>query len=169
MILTINGSSRPNENNGQLLRAMSMRYSQYDFTMIDDLSTLPMYLADQEKERTNEEVINYRTQVQSADAVIMATPEYIHNIPALLKNALEWLTESGELFDKPVLPITYTPNSPRGKKAMSSLLDSLMALNAKVGGSLELYQNELTITPNLILQESFSLEILDASMIELMN
>ena len=80
---------------------------------------------------------------KQSDAVIITTPEYIHNLPALLKNALEWLTTSGELAQKRVLAMTFTPHSPRGEKAMQSLLWSLQALDANVVVQLPLYQNEI--------------------------
>jgi len=86
-----------------------------------------------------------RQQVSSADAVIFCTPEYIHNIPAVLKNCLEWLTSSGELMHKKVLAMTYTPAPPRGEKAMQSLLWSLGALEARIIASLPLYQTEVQV------------------------
>ena len=64
-------------------------------------------------------------------------------MPAALKNSLEWLTKSGELDQKKVIAITYTPNPPRGSKAMQSLLWSLTALNANVLTSLELYHSDI--------------------------
>ena len=78
-----------------------------------------------------------------ADAIIISTPAYLLNIPAMLKNALEWLTTSGELEGKRVLPITFTPHPPRGERAMQSLIWSLQALNAHVVTKLALFQSEV--------------------------
>jgi len=100
-------------------------------------------LADDDKAPFAKTVFEWRKAVKDADAVVIATPEYIHNIPALLKNALEWLTSSGELFEKHVLAITFTPHKPRGEKAMQALLNTLIALKARVVGQLDLYQNEV--------------------------
>ena len=58
--------------------------------------------------------MDWRKILQESDAVIISIPEYIHNIPALIKNALEWVTTSGEFLGKKVLPITFTPHEPRG-------------------------------------------------------
>ena len=82
-----------------------------------------------------------KTQVAEADAVITSTPEYRHNILAVLKNALEWMTESGELHEKSVLPITFTPAPPHGEYAMKSLLQSLNASKARIVAELSLYRN----------------------------
>ena len=67
-------------------------------------------------------------------------------MPALIKNALEWITVSGELAGKKVLALTFTPTAPRGEKAMQSLLWSLQALDAHILVSLSLFQTELAFT-----------------------
>ena len=43
--------------------------------------------------------------VKSADGVVFATPEYAFGLPGSLKNALDWLVGSGELYEKPVVVI----------------------------------------------------------------
>lgn len=151
-ILTINGSSRPDQHNAKLLCAMPKRYPQLVFKSYHDLSLLPLYIADQEPVLTNQAVKDFRLLVKESDAVIVSTPEYLHSLPAVLKNALEWLTKSGDLNDKKVLAISYSPHEPRGAKALNTLLESLKALNAQIIGSLQLYQNELTIDAELNMQ-----------------
>ena len=141
-ILTISGSSRNDSSNSKLLDAIPFLISKYTFERYS-IAELPLFRPELEQSNLPEKVKNWRSKVQLADAVIFATPEYIHNIPALLKNALEWLTTSGELHHKPVLPITFTPHEPRGEKAMQSLLWSLQALDARVIAQLPLYQNEI--------------------------
>ena len=43
-------------------------------------------------------------KIFKADGVIIATPEYDHAIPAVLKSALEWISYTSQaLTDKPVL------------------------------------------------------------------
>lgn len=163
-IVAINGSSRPDAHNARLLQAIAQRYDNYTFELYLDLSNIPLYLADRESALVNESVIQFRNSLSRADAILISTPEYIHNIPAILKNALEWLTESGEMNNKRTLPIIYSPHQPRGTKALSALESSLTALNAYIIGSMQLYQNELTIEQDLEMNGSFSLELLDAAM-----
>ena len=150
-ILLVNGSSRPYEHNARLLRAIIQRYSHIKFKAVLDLSALPLFLADKEKERSNEYLINLRSDIKHCKGVIIATPEYIHGIPAILKNALEWLTPSGELQHKKTIAITYTPHAPRGSKCMLALLETLNGLQAQIICSLQLYQNELMINKDLSL------------------
>lgn len=142
-ILTISGSARSDSTNVKLLNALPKLMFQLNFHHYKQLYNLPLFTADADKSPFPAQVLEWRKTVQNADALIISTPEYLHNIPALLKNALEWLSSSGELLNKPVLPITFTPHAPRGKKAMQSLLNTLDALKARVVGQLDLYQTEV--------------------------
>jgi chromate reductase len=168
-IVAINGSSRPDAHNARLLQAIARRYDSHTFDLYLDLSDLPLYLADQESVLINDRVIQLRDSIHKADAILISTPEYIHNIPAILKNALEWLTQSGEMNNKRTLPITYTPHEPRGKRALTSMEQSLIALNTQIISSLQLYQNELIIEEDLEMSGSFSVELLDAAMTTLIS
>ena len=143
-ILCISGSASSNSFNKQLLRAIADAFSEkYEFEMHQGLQHLPLFSPQLQKTGIPETIKSLREKVDAADAVIISTPEYLHNIPAVLKNALEWMTESGELHEKPVLPITFAPAPPRGEYAMKSLLQSLVASKAKVVAELPLYQSEL--------------------------
>jgi chromate reductase, NAD(P)H dehydrogenase (quinone) len=141
-ILTISGSARPDSANVQLLQNLAEHLPQHAYTYFD-IADLPLFQPSLDQHPWPAAVIAWRQALATADAVIIATPEYIHNIPALLKNALEWATSSGEFSGKPVLPITFTPHAPRGERAMQSLLWSLEALDARIVVQLPLYQNEM--------------------------
>jgi len=143
-ILLLCGSSSSDGVNSKLLDSLEFTFPKLRFKKFD-LLNLPLFQVALDINPLPHEVLSFRSEVRQADAVIISTPEYIHNIPAVLKSALEWLTTSGELVTKKVLPITYTPNPPRGEKAMTSLLNSLKALDANVVTSISLYQNEIKI------------------------
>ena len=102
--------------------------------------------------RVNRSVQAWKKELREADCVIFCTPEYTHNLPALIKNALEWITSSGELVGKKVLAITFTPHAPRGEKAMRSLLWSLQALDTNILASLPLYQTEISYDKNGVMK-----------------
>lgn len=142
-ILTLSGSARPSSSNVRLLQAIAAAFPDYSFEHFTKLAELPLFLPDQDHAPWPAAVLEWRQALQAAQAVVITTPEYIHNLPALLKNALEWIASSGELVGKPVLPITFTPHAPRGERAMQSLTWSLQALDARVVAALPLYQNEL--------------------------
>lgn len=164
-ILTISGSTRTDSANTRLLAALPLLFSEHRFQAYPRISQLPLFQAELDKHPWHEEVLNWRAAISEVDAVIISIPEYIHNIPALIKNALEWVTSSGELAQKRVLAIAFTPHAPRGEKAMQSLLWSLQALDANVVVSLPLYQNEIAFDSNDSLIEKEAIEMLAEAMI----
>lgn len=159
-ILTISGSPRAESSNTELLQHLPQISSEHIFLHTDLPANLPLFTPPLDKAPWPESVLLLRQQVATADAVIFCTPEYIHNMPAVLKNCLEWLTSSGELMYKLVLAITYTPAPPRGEKAMQSLLWSLVALEARVASSLSLYQSELKVVNEKIEGDLDTIEML---------
>lgn len=160
-ILLLCGSSSSDGVNSKLLDSLEFTFPQTKFDKYNILE-LPLFQVALDINPLPNAVICFRSKVEKSDAVIISTPEYIHNIPAVLKSALEWLTTSGELVGRKVLALTYTPNAPRGEKAMISLLNSLKALDANIVTSLALYQNKMKIE-NGKLQECDSLEMLTAA------
>ena len=140
----VSGSSRLNSSNSKLLGVLPTLTTQHEFYSYPKLAKLPVFSTGLDQHPWPTEVLHWRTFVANSDAIIISTPEYLHNLPAQIKNALEWLTTSGELNEKRVLAITFTPNPPRGEKALESLLWSLTALEARVVATLPLYQNEIS-------------------------
>lgn len=159
-ILLLSGSARRDSSNQQLLYAIEREFPDDQFAHFDGLPALPLFLPDADHAPWPVEVLRWRAAVEQAEAVIVSTPEYLHNLPALLKNALEWITSSGELIGKPVLAITYTPHEPRGEQARQSLLWSLGALDARVVAELPLYQSEMNQENGLLLFSSDAKEMI---------
>lgn len=144
-IVAINGSANSESSNKLLLQTLSRSFKHIcSIELVDGLWNLPLFSPQLQQAGIPEIVKTLRAKVSMADAVIICTPEYLHNIPAALKNALEWMTESGELCEKPVLPITFTPAPPRGEYAIKSLVQSLQASKARIVADLPLYRNEMT-------------------------
>ena len=159
-ILTISGSARTNANNSKLLDALPVLFPQYQISRYEKLDQLPLFTADAQEKPDPPIVEDWKSALNDCDAVIISTPEYLHNLPALLKNAFEWITTSGELADKKVLAISFSPHPPRGEKAMQSLLWSLQALKANVVAQLPLYQNEVFFDEQNRLVENESMEMI---------
>lgn len=147
-ILTISGSARAESSNTELLSHLYSLSSQLIFTHTEVVNDLPLFKDDQAGSHIPSSVRTWRKMLAEAEGVIIYIPEYIYNVPAMIKNALEWATSSGEFAGKKVLAITFTPHEPRGEKAMQSLLWSLQALDANVIASLSLYKTEVSYTPN---------------------
>jgi len=142
-ILTISGSTRTGSKNQQLLNYLPKVAPQHEFQNYF-IKELPLFHPDIELDAVPQSVNQFKKLVHESDVVLFSTPTYLHNLPAVLKNALEWLTKSGELDQKKVIAMTYTPNPPRGEKSMQSLLWSLTAMNANVLTSLELHHTEIS-------------------------
>ncbi len=158
-ILTISGSARTNSANIKLLEAISALFPKLNFQRYP-LEKLPLFHANLQDLPRPEVVLDWKTKIAKADALIISAPEYIYNMPAILKNALEWLTDGGELYEKKVLAITFAPTQGRAEKAMQSILWSLQALNADVVAQLPLFQDEVLFNDNNAFSNGSDLEML---------
>jgi len=147
-IITISGSARPDSSNTKLLLHLESLTSELSFHHSDTPKSLPLFTSEYQDSGVPQQVRVWRKELESADGIIICIPEYIYNLPALIKNALEWIASSGELVGKKVLAITFTPHEPRGEKAMQSLLWSLQALDANILASLPMYQTEISYAPD---------------------
>ena len=151
-IFAISGSASEKSSNYYLLKAIqSLFKTQHQITIYDSLSDFPLFTPKRLEEGIPQIIQGFKQQLLAADAVLISTPEYTHNIPAVLKNMLEWCTHSGELDNKRVLPITFTPYEPRGEYAMQSLLFSLSTMNAQIIAQLPIYKTDVTVQEEHIL------------------
>jgi len=144
-IVLVSGTSAHPSNTSQFAMALVTTFLLDYKTHIEPVAHLPLFKVDMNSNH-NQNINRWKQHITNATAVIIITPAYLHNIPASIKSALEWLTHDGELSNKPTLPILYTPHAPRGEKAMQSLLWSLQALDANVVGSLQLHKTEVKIS-----------------------
>ena len=129
--LAISGSLRASSTNTALLRAAAqLAPPTVTVTLYDGLDDLPHFSPDRDQELTPEPVGRLRTLLREADAVLICTPEYIHGMPGMLKNMLDWIASSGEFVYKPVAVISASPSDMGGLRAHESLshtMDVLMA------------------------------------------
>lgn len=89
-VLGITGSLRRDSYNHALLREAAERLpAGAELVEFERLREIPPYDADLEAE-TPMAVAELRRAMREADAVLVATPEYNHSIPGVLKNALDW-------------------------------------------------------------------------------
>src|SRR5205085_10713516 len=108
-ILGISGSLRRGSHNTSLLRAAAQLLPPgVELEVYDGLRDLPPYDADLDSQRPHPAVARLRAAIASADAVLIATPEYNGSIPGALKNALDWASRpfpDSALRGKPVAVI----------------------------------------------------------------
>ena len=90
-VLGIAGSLRRDSYNRALLREAAERLpAGAELLEFERLAEIPPYDSDLEEAETPEAVAELRQAMRDADAVLVATPEYNHSIPGVLKNALDW-------------------------------------------------------------------------------
>jgi len=129
-ILGISGSLRTASVNAALLRAAAT-LTPYGVTLVvyDGLGNLPHFNPELDKEPRPLAVADFRSQLSNSAGVIISSPEYAHGIPGVLKNALDWLVASGELYEKPVALFNA---SPRTSYAQASLAETLTVMAARL-------------------------------------
>lgn len=79
---------------------------------------------------TSAPVGEFRKQLSQSASVVIATPEYAAALPGSLKNALDWIVGSGELYAKPVGLVSA--GSTGGVHARRQLIRSLTWQGAHV-------------------------------------
>ncbi len=103
-ILGISGSLRRASFNTGLLRAARDIAPAGVELKIYDIREIPFYDGDVEAEGDPASVVALKSEIQSADAVIFATPEYNCGTSGVLKNAIDWASRDrseGSLMGKP--------------------------------------------------------------------
>ena len=109
-VLGISGSLRRDSHNTKLLRAAGGLVEELggDFELFDGLRSIPPYDEDDDLRDGPLAVARLREAIDSADAILFATPEYNSSIPGVLKNAIDWASRphnESPLRNKPVAVI----------------------------------------------------------------
>lgn len=102
-ILGFSGSLRQSSYNTRLLHLAAERLPTHATLEIFDLAPLPLYNQDLEDAGRPQVVQEFRGKIDQADALLIASPEYMHSITGALKNALDWASRgpSSPLNQKP--------------------------------------------------------------------
>jgi len=135
-ILAISGSLQAASTNTALVRAAATTPpTGVEVTVFERLRDLPHFDPDFDGEPGPAAVADLRAQMAAADGVLIASPEYAHGMPGVLKNALDWLVGSGELYGKPVAVLCGSPRPEGGTNARESIERTLRAEGAVVVAS----------------------------------
>lgn len=86
------GSLRRDSYNRALLRTATELAPPALHIAIHELDEIPLYNGDTEAVGVPPSVVQLRDSIRQADGVLIATPEYNHGVPSVLKNTIDWLS-----------------------------------------------------------------------------
>jgi chromate reductase len=131
-VLGFAGSLRKDSYNKSILRAAVKLAPENMELDIFDLEGIPPFNQDLE---TNPpaKVRQFKARIRSADAVLIATPEYNYSVPGVLKNAIDWASRpyTDNVFEeKPVAVMSASVGMLGGARAQYHLRQTFVFLNA---------------------------------------
>jgi len=100
-----------------------------------DLMEIPLYNQDVEDAGEPASVVSLKTAMARSDALLVATPEYNHGIPGVLKNAIDWASRprvTSPLRDKPVAIMGASPGRGSTARAQAQLREAFVFTGACV-------------------------------------
>ncbi|WP_221793731.1 NADPH-dependent FMN reductase [Oceanobacter mangrovi] len=127
-LLALCGSLRKQSLNRIALAAVEAMAGEYFQLEWADPAALPLFNPDLETDLPAV-VIRLLEQIEAADGLVIASPEYAHGISGVLKNTLDWLVSSPAFYQKPVMLIN---TSPRAHHALDSTREILTTMSAQV-------------------------------------
>lgn len=87
-------------------------------------------------------VASLKQAIETADGVLIVTPEYNRSFPGVLKNAIDWASRpygSNSFKNKPAGIVGASPGSTGTAQAQAQLRNVLIYLDTKLMGQPELY------------------------------
>lgn len=131
-LIAIVGSLRAGANSRVVLEtALELAPAGVTLTEVP-IAELPFYDGDLE-ERGHPEVHAWADAVRRADGLVVVTPEYNHSVPALTKNALDWVSRpkgAGSIAGKPVGVVSSTPGRHDAAGVRDHLATSIDSMDA---------------------------------------
>lgn len=132
-VVGIAGSLREGSLNRALLRAAAELAPAGMVIEIFDLAAVPLYNGDVEAAGDPSGVTAFKQAIARADGVLMATPEYNHGVPGVMKNAIDWASRppgQAVLGGKPVGLIGASPGITGTARGQSQLRQAFEFTNS---------------------------------------
>jgi chromate reductase len=137
-VLAISGSLRRGSHNTTLLRtAAELLPPSVELEIFEGLKAIEPYDEDDDQGGGPVGVRILREAIGSADAILIATPEYNSSVPGQLKNAIDWASRpKGEnaLWGKPVAVVGASTGTFGAIWAQAEVRKTLGASGARVIG-----------------------------------
>lgn len=102
-LIALVGTNSAVSTNRKLLQFMATHFSEKAEIELVEIKDLPMFNKPATRQLP-EAVLELAKKIEGAEGVIIGTPEYDHSIPAVLMNALAWLSYGiYPLLNKPIM------------------------------------------------------------------
>ena len=149
-IAVLVGSLRSDSVNRKLAGVLAERAPEgVTVDIIDGLGDLPFYNEDIDNAAdVPASAARVRERVAAADRVLAVTPEYNGTMPAVLNNAIDWLSRpygAGALVGKPFGVVGATPTPYGGKWAHADTARSAGIAGAKVVEDVTVSQSAIDV------------------------
>lgn len=127
-IFIIIGSASQNSANQKLIDNFEkLMQGNFNFTVYNDLKTLPHFDPELSSNNPPEQIIELRNKIKEAAGILICTPEYIFSIPSGLKNAIEWCIATTVFSDKPTGLITASASGEKAHEELQLIMKTAMA------------------------------------------
>jgi chromate reductase len=132
-LLGVTNSVRPGSLNRMVLELVGEVVPGGVALEVFDLQGIPFFDIDLERERVPQRVMELATAVAGCDGVVLASPEYNHSIPPILKNAIDWLSRirTKPLRELPFMLVSATPGMLGGARVQYEIRRVLDAVEAR--------------------------------------
>ena len=134
-VLAVSDSLRAASFSTAILRALSQEEHLGITLTVNTLEDIPLYSEDFDTDPPLTPIAELRIEVQASDGVVIATPEYTHGMPGVLKNALDWASRpafASCFRGEPVLIITSASGDTGDVRAKYQLRETLVSMLAHV-------------------------------------
>jgi chromate reductase len=145
--------------NRKALQIAKQTASELNTNVVElDLKSLDLPLFDEDLRANGfpESVKKLKGAIASSDVLLIATPEYNHSIPGVLKNAIDWASDKTNAFEGKVAAIFGASNGLFGTvRAQLQLRQVLASLNV-----------ELVPQPQVFIRSAQSAFLPDGSLVD---
>ncbi len=143
------GSLRADSINRQVAESLrSQAPAGVEIDIVEGLAEVPFYNEDLDGDTAPAAATALREQVSGADRVLVVTPEYNATMPAVLNNAIDWLSRpygAGAIAGKPFGVIGVTPTPYGGKWAHEHTAQSAKIAGAVVVEDVTVSQTSINV------------------------
>lgn len=123
----LSGSLRSLSYNSASLKALSLLSGDIANITIVNLGDLPLFNPDLELDDIPA-VATLKSNLKSADGLIISSPEYAHGISGVMKNALDWLVSGDEFVNIPIMLINTSPRATHAQLMLREVLVTMSGI-----------------------------------------